>query len=87
MMTSGIVVHFKDDSPESASTVEAISTTLAFTLGEMRASGLSLALEAQDSAESERWLEWLRARDGVIGVEVVFVHWDDSQTEVSIAGT
>jgi hypothetical protein len=86
MMTSGLVVHFEGVHPRVTLTVEAIRSTPVFTLGESRRSGLSLALEARDAAESERWLEWLRRLEGVTGVEVVFVHWDDSATEVCVAG-
>lgn len=79
MVTSGIVVQLDPGAPACFSTREAIRATPAFTVGVEREAGLSVALEACDAAESERWLDWLRRLPGVARAEVVFVHWEDAE--------
>jgi hypothetical protein len=86
MMTSGLVMILDPGSPARESTLAAIRDVPAFTVGEEIDSSWSVALEAGDGAESERWCEWLRQLPGVAGVEVVFVHWDDSKGEESHGG-
>jgi hypothetical protein len=85
MMTSGLVARSDPDSREAL--LRAIRSEAPFTVGEESKAGFSLALETTDVVESQRWLDWLCAQTGVTGVEVVFVHWDDDETEVSVAGT
>lgn len=86
MMTSGLVMLLDPDSSARTSTLAAIREVPAFTVGEEIGSSWSVALEAGDGAESERWCEWLRQLPGVECVEVVFVHWDDSTGEESHGG-
>jgi hypothetical protein len=75
-MTSGLVVTLDPDAPEWDSPLSSLEGSAAFTVGERIENRVSVALEAEDAGESERWTEWLRRRPGVCGVEVVFVHWD-----------
>jgi nitrate reductase NapAB chaperone NapD len=77
MMTSGLVVMLEPESPESAAALEAIRGTPTFILGDQNGCWLSVALEADNGAESEHWHDWLRRLPGVASVEVVFVHSDD----------
>lgn len=84
MMTSGLVVSLE---PAGGGGVPAaVGAEPAFSVGEVTASWLSVALEADDAAGSERWTDWLRRVPGVAGVEVVFVHWDGTDPEVTRAG-
>ena len=71
-MTSGLIVTL--DPGGSPAVIEAVP---AFTVGERTEDRVPVALEAEDAEASERWTEWLRRLPGVVGVEVVFVHWDE----------
>jgi hypothetical protein len=83
VMTSGLVVLIDPDFRPQA-VVEVIRAAPGLTVGDRIGAGLSVALEAADGAESERRLDRLRGLPGVAGVEVVFVHWDDTGSEVSV---
>lgn len=86
MMTSGLVVTLVPNSPEAASAVASIRAAPALTVGDRAGSSLTVALEAADAGESERWHDWLRRLPGVVDTEVVFVHWDESEVRVADAG-
>jgi nitrate reductase NapAB chaperone NapD len=43
-------------------------------------------LETTGPKAAHDWHEWAAALPGVVGVEVVFVHWDESEEEVSRDG-
>ncbi|MBX9579411.1 MAG: hypothetical protein K2X87_03810 [Gemmataceae bacterium] len=82
-MTSGLVVAL--DPAGGDGVPGAVGAVPAFTVGEATAGWLSVALEAADAAGSEWWADWLRRLPGVAGVEVVFVHWDGADPEVTRA--
>lgn len=84
MMTSGLVVSL--DPAGGDRVPDTVGAVPAFTVGEATAGCLSVALEADDAAASEQWAHWLRRLPGVAGVEVVFVHWDGTDPEVTRAG-
>jgi hypothetical protein len=77
LVTSGLVVTLDPGSTESDSALAAIRTTPEFSPGVRTGWQLPVALESDGAESSERWCDWLRALPGVIGVEVVFVHWDE----------
>lgn len=79
MVTSGLVVQLAPDCSTREAVVAELRSRPAFTLGEVGATGLAVALEATDAAESERWLDWLHRLPGVVGAEVVFVHWEATE--------
>ena len=79
VMTSGLVVTLTP-----GASLDALDSV--FTVGERVGDRLAVALEAEDADASERWTEWLRRSSGVLGVEVVFVHWDVEE-EVTHDGT
>ena len=85
MMTSGIVVLFDPAKPAPAATLAAIGSAPAFTIGEQRIT--AVRGPGNPRRRRERALARLAAAlAGVVGVEVVFVHWDDSRWEVTHAG-
>lgn len=86
MLTCGLVVWLDPDAPVDCDPLPEIRNEPAFTLGERAGNGMSVVLESRDPVESERWHDWVRRLPGVAGVEVVFVHWDDSKAEVPHAG-
>ena len=85
MVMSGLVVLLKSDSCERDIALEAIRDVPQFMVGEPLGCWMTLALETPDAAESERLYDWLRNLPGVESVEVVFVHWDEIDLEVSRA--
>ena len=74
---SGLVVHFA--SPRHLDAVqETLRLRSSFELGDATCgAGLPVVLEAPDSKESKRQLEWLEGMDGVSRVDVVFVTCDE----------
>ena len=79
-MTSGLVVTLDPGSPDAERSIAAIRATPAFTLDSERGGWqVPVALEAESVMECERWCEWLRGLPGVVGIEVVFVHWDEAE--------
>ena len=78
-MTSGLVVTLDPDPVARDSALAALGRNPAFTVGEATDHRLPVALEAEDAEASERWTEWVRGLPGVVGVEVVFVHWDEQE--------
>ena len=85
MHTSGLVLTFAADPSLSAAARRELCAG-PFTLGEARGRCQPAVLEATGPADSHAWHDWAAALPGVEGVEVVFVHWDDSEQEVSHVG-
>lgn len=84
MHTSGLIIQFADE----PSAVIARSGLAAgpFTLGEVQGGCQAAVLETTGPKAAHDWHEWAAALPGVVGVEVVFVHWDESEEEVSRDG-
>jgi nitrate reductase NapAB chaperone NapD len=79
MLTSGLVVILEPDASNADSALAAIRSNPVFTIGEQNGCWLSVASEADDPDESEQWHDWLSRLPGVVNVEVVFVHSDDTE--------
>lgn len=77
MITSGLIVKLEPAASGGISPLAAICSMSSFTIGKHEGDWLSVALEAEDAAASERWHDWIRNLPGVEAVEVVFVHLDD----------
>jgi hypothetical protein len=86
MHTSGLVITFADDPPLARGAQLELAAAGPFTLGEANGPCRAVTLEAADPRAARDWHEWAEALPGVIGVEVVFVHWDEAEQEVSHVG-
>ena len=85
MHTSGLVITFADDLLAVAARRDL--ATGPFTLGEARGGCQAAVLETTGPKAAHDWHDWAAALPGVVGVEVVFVHWDGVVQEVIYAGT
>ena len=85
MHTSGLVITFADD-PAAAAARRDLSAG-PFALGESRGRCQAAVLETTAPSAAHDWHDWAAALPGVVGVEVVFVHWDGAGQEVTHAGT
>lgn len=85
MHTSGLVIQLADD-PSAADARRSLEAG-PFTLGEARGACQAAVLETSGPNAAHDWHDWAAALPGVLGVEVVFVHWDGAEQEVSHAGT
>lgn len=86
MHTSGLVITFADDPPLAHAAELELAAVGPFTLGRAHGPCRAVALEALDPKAARDWHEWAEALPGVVGVEVVFVHWDAAEQEVPNAG-
>jgi hypothetical protein len=86
MHTSGLVVTFAEDPALARRAQRELTTAEPFTLGPAAGPRRAATLEVADPKAAHDWHEWAAALAGVIAVEVVFVHWDDVEQEVSHAG-
>ncbi|MEO2088293.1 MAG: hypothetical protein ABGY75_02195 [Gemmataceae bacterium] len=86
MHTSGLVLTLAPDPAVAAAAEQALTAAGPFTLGPASGSRRAATLEVADPKAAHDWHEWAAALAGVIAVEVVFVHWDDVEQEVSHAG-
>lgn len=85
MHTSGLVITFADGAPGAAARRDL--ATGPFTLGESRGGQQAAVLETTGPKAAHDWHDWAAGRPGVVGVEVVFVHWDGAEQEETHAGT
>ena len=86
MHTSGLVVTFADDPARARGAELELAAAGPFTLGEASGPRRAVTLEAADPGAARAWHEWAEGVAGVAGVEVVFVHWDAAEQEVSHVG-
>lgn len=86
MHTSGLVVTFDDDLALARGAQLELAAAGPFILGEASGPFRAATLEASDPRAARDWHEWAEAVPGVVGVEVVFVHWDECEQEVSHVG-
>lgn len=78
MHTSGLIITIVDGADLSA-LADKLVRAGSFTLGQAVGSRLPLALEADSPEEAQHWHEWAASLPGVASVEVVFVHWEESE--------
>ncbi len=80
MITSGLVITLSLDAALAAQVIPTLSTRHEFTPGERNDRWLPVAMEARDDAESRELHDWLHALPGVEFVDVVSVHFEDSES-------
>jgi nitrate reductase NapAB chaperone NapD len=85
MHTSGLIITLSDDRPKATDALRELSASGLVTFGEVREPFRVAVLETTCPKATHDWHEWAEALPGVVGVEVVFVHWDDSEQEVAHA--
>lgn len=86
MHTSGLVITFSDDPVEAAAAIRELSSSESITFGEIQGSSRAAVLETTGPKAAHDWHDRAAALPGVLGVEVVFVHWDECEQEVSLDG-
>lgn len=86
MHTSGLVVTFAADPALARGAQLELAAAGPFALGEANVPCRAVTLEVADPKAAREWHEWAEALPGVVGVEVVFVHWDEAEQEVSHVG-
>jgi hypothetical protein len=81
MYTAGLVVTLTQELAVMQRTLERLRAASPLTLGEPYEQFVPLAMEVEGPSHARQWHEWVASLDGVRGVEVVFVHWDESGRE------
>ncbi len=87
MYTTGLVLILTDNPALANSALGQIEAAGPFRVGESKCDRRPVVLEANDPKAAHDWHDWAASRPGVLGLEVVFVHWDDESAEVSHART
>jgi hypothetical protein len=82
MHTSGLILTLVEAPGPAAAALAKLATAGPFTLGEATGPLHAVALETADARAAQDWHDWAESLPGVAGVEVVFVHWDESEAEV-----
>ncbi|MFO0797031.1 MAG: hypothetical protein U0804_06105 [Gemmataceae bacterium] len=85
MHTSGLVITLADEPALAAAALRELAAG-PFLLGESRDRHQAAVLETTGPKAAHDWHDWATALPGVTGVEVVFVHWDETVEEVAHAG-
>jgi hypothetical protein len=86
MHTCGLVITFADAPPLAGGAQLELAAAGPFTLGDASGPCRAVTLETTDPKAARDWHEWAAALPGVVGVEVVFVHWEAAELEVSHVG-
>lgn len=86
MHTSGLVITLSDDPPQAAAALRELAASGSITFGEVRGPFQAAVLEATGPKAAHDWHDRAVAVPGVVGVEVVFVHWDVAEQEMSYDG-
>lgn len=83
MYTSGLVLTLCDDRALANAAIGELAAAGPFTLGAARGQCRAAVLEAANPKSAHDWHDWAAALPGVAGVEVVFVHWEEADAEVT----
>jgi hypothetical protein len=86
MHTSGLVITLSSDAALAAEAERALTAAGPFTLGPANGPRRAATLETSDPRAAHDWHDRAAALPGVIGVEVVFVHWDEAEEEITHVG-
>ena len=79
MHTSGWIVTITDD--QAARTLAEVAP---LTLGERIGSRIPAVLETTDPQAAHDWHDWAITQPGIANVEVVFVHWEETEVAHAI---
>lgn len=82
MHTSGLVIALSDDPPQAAEALRDLIASGSVTFGAVRGPFQAAVLETTGPKAAHDWHDRAAALPGVVGIEVVFVHWDESEQEV-----
>ena len=82
MHTSGLVITLSDDPPQAAIALRELAASGSVTFGEVRGPFRAVVLETTGPKAAHDWHDRAAALPGVVGIEVVFVHWDECEQEV-----
>ena len=80
MHTNGLVLTLETNADRHA-LIDEITQAGPFTLGDTSGPRWPLVLETADPSSARDWHEWAARRPGVFNVDVVFVHWDESEPD------
>lgn len=76
MSIGALVVTLTDDALAAADALREVEADPRFTVGPREGARVAVVLEADDAAASEAAWDWLRARPGVVFVDLVQVHFE-----------
>ncbi len=78
-MIASVVATLRDDAGSLSKTLGEIGALPHIELGGYTAASrrIPIVIDSRDQAEMESTTLWLQERDGVVFVDVVFVHFDD----------
>lgn len=79
MHTSGLVITVVADPFEATRAMRELRTSGPLTVGASVGPTWAATLETDDAKTAHDWHDWASALPGVVGIEVVFVHWDESE--------
>lgn len=85
MHTSGLVVTLADDLILAKAALRQLADAGPFQVGESSGPCRAVVLEASDPKSSEQWHDWAASLPGIENVEVVFIHWDETEAEMADA--
>ena len=83
MHTSGLVLSLCDDAVLAEATLRELAAAGPFTLDKSSGVCRAAVMEATDPKSAHDWHDWATSLPGVVGVEVVFVHWEETDAEVT----
>jgi hypothetical protein len=81
MHTSGLVVTFVADPAQAGVALQELVAAGPFVFESAAGRCRAAVLEAPNPGAARDWHEWAATRTGVESVEVVFVHWDETEVE------
>jgi nitrate reductase NapAB chaperone NapD len=79
MAISGLVITFLGEIHQSS--IEAIASDNRFVLGESNGSRIAATLDTPDVETDREVIDWLEHLPGIIRVDVVYVGFDEEQSE------
>ena len=85
MSTTGLILTFTNDLDQTRAAIAELERAGPFLLGDSRGRCQAAVLEAPDPTSAHDWHDWAARLPGVESIEVVFVHWDEDEAEVTNA--
>ena len=80
-MIAGVVATLSDDARHSNATIGAMKSSPNMEVGEFTETSrrIPITIDSADQDEMEAMTRWLQDRPGVLFVDVVFVHFEESE--------